>query len=386
MQFGLNDEQLAAKEAARRLAQDRFAPRAAEIDASAEFPWDNVRLLREAGFLGMAFPEEYGGGGADHVSHVAVKEEIARACLSTCTIMAAQYLGSLPLMLAGTPQQKARFLPPLAAGERLAAFGLTEAGAGSDASAMRTSARRDGDSYVLTGVKCFVTNGGAADFYTVFAKTDPQAGTRGISAFMVEKGTPGFSFGKSENKLGIRASATRELVFDECRVPVENRLGAEGSGYKLALRTLDHTRPGVGAEAVGVAQAAFDAALRYASERSVFGSPLAEKQVIAFMLADMATQLEAARLLVYRVAALIDAGATTFTLAAAQAKLFASEMAHHVVDKALQIHGGYGYMKEFPLERYYRDQRITEIYEGTSEIQRLVIAAQLLRNGSGERR
>jgi alkylation response protein AidB-like acyl-CoA dehydrogenase len=385
MQFGLTDEQRAAQEAARRLAQARFAPRAAEIDVSGEFPWDNVRLLREAGFLGMAFPEEYGGGGADHVSHVAVKEEIARACLSTCTIMAAQYLGSLPLMLAGTPEQKQRHLPSLAAGERLAAFGLTEAGAGSDAGSMRATARREGDRYVLNGVKCFVTNGGVADFYIVFAKTDPHAGARGISAFIVEKGTPGFSFGKAENKMGIRASATRELVFEDCGVPAENRLGAEGSGYKLALRTLDHTRPGVGAEAVGVAQAALDAALRYAGERSVFGSPLAEKQAIAFMLADMATSLEAARLMVYRVAALMDAGAESVTLPAAQAKLFASEMAREVVHKALQIHGGYGYMKDFPLERYYRDQRITEIYEGTSEIQRLVIAANLLRGHRADR-
>jgi len=379
MQFGLTEEQQAVKDAARRIAQERFAPRAAEIDVTGEFPWDNVRVMREAGFLGMAFPEAYGGGGADHVAHIVVKEEIARACLSTCTIMAAQYLGSVPLMLTGTPEQKERYLRRLASGEILAAFGLTEAGAGSDAGSIRTTAQRDGDGYVLNGTKCFVTNGGVADFYTVFAKTDPQAGARGISAFIVEKGTSGFTFGKAENKMGIRGSATRELIFEDCHIPCENRLGEEGTGYKLALRTLDHTRPGVGAEAVGVAQAALDASLTYARERVVFGSPLSEKQAIAFMLADMATEIEAARLLVYRVAAMMDASEPNITVAASQAKLFASEMAHRVVHKALQIHGGYGYMKDFPLERYYRDQRITEIYEGTSEIQRLVIAGNLLR-------
>ncbi|MBI5291515.1 MAG: acyl-CoA dehydrogenase family protein [Chloroflexi bacterium] len=379
MQFGLTEEQQAVKDAARRVAQERFAPRAAEIDVTGEFPWDNVRVMREAGFLGMAFPEAYGGGGADHVSHIVVKEEIARACLSTCTIMAAQYLGSLPLMLTGTPEQKERYLRRLASGEILAAFGLTEAGAGSDAGSIRTTARRDGDEYVLNGAKCFVTNGGVADFYTVFAKTDLKAGARGISAFIVEKGTPGFTFGKAENKMGIRGSATRELIFEDCHIRGENRLGEEGTGYKLALRTLDHTRPGVGAEAVGVAQAALDASLKYARERVVFGSPLSDKQAIAFMLADMATEIEAARLLVYRVAAMMDAGEPSVTVAASQAKLFASEMAHRVVHKALQIHGGYGYMKDFPLERYYRDQRITELYEGTSEIQRMIIAGNLLR-------
>ncbi len=379
MQFGLTEEQQSIKEAAHRLAQEQFAPRAAEIDESGEFPWENVRRLCESGFLGMAFPEEYGGGGADHVSHVVVKEEIARACLSTCTIMAAQYLGAMPLLLVGTPEQKEKYLPRLAAGEILAAFGLTEPGAGSDASQIITTAHREGDGYVINGGKCFVTNGGVADFYVVFAKTDREAGTRGISAFIVEKGVPGFSFGKEENKMGIRASATRELIFENCRVSVENRLGEEGMGYKLALRTLDYTRPGVGAEAVGVSQAALDASIKYATECTVFGGPLTEKQAIAFMLADMATEIEAARMLVYRVAALMDDGAARFTLEASQAKLFASEMARRVVHQAVQIHGGYGYMKEFPVERYYRDQRITELYEGTSEIQRIVIAGSLLR-------
>jgi alkylation response protein AidB-like acyl-CoA dehydrogenase len=339
MQFALNEEQLAVKEAARRLAQEKFAPKAAEIDATAEFPWDNVRLLRESGFLGMAFPEEYGGGGADHISHIVVKEEIARACLSTCTIMAAQYLGSVPLMLVGTQAQKEKYLPRLADGEILAAFGLTEPGAGSDAGKITTTASIDGDGYLINGAKCFVTNGEVADFYVVFAKTDPQAGTRGISAFIVEKGTPGFRFGKKVNKMGIRASATSELIFEDCHVPADNLLGAEGEGYKLALRTLDYSRPGVGAEAVGLAQAALDASLEYASQRVVFGGPLSDKQAIAFMLADMATEIEAARMLVYKVAALIESGS----------------------------------------ERLYRDQRITELYEGTSEIQRLVIAGNLLR-------
>jgi alkylation response protein AidB-like acyl-CoA dehydrogenase len=380
MQFGLNEEQQAVKAAAYRLAQEKFAPRAAEFDQTGEYPRENVQLLRESGFFGMAFPEEYGGGGSDHVSHIVVKEEISRACLSTSSIMAAQYLGSVPLMLAGTPEQKEAFLPRLAGGELLAAFGLTEPDAGSDAAKIITTARRDNGGYVLNGRKCFVTNGGEADFYSVFAKTDPEAGTRGISAFILVKGTPGFRFGRKENKMGIRASPTCELIFEECYIPLNNRLGEEGTGYKLALQTLDRTRPGVGAEAVGVAQAALDASITYAKERNVFGGPLVEKQSIAFMLADMATEIEAARLLVYRVAALIDAGKSRFSLEASQAKLYASEMAHRVVHKAVQIHGGYGYMKEFLVERLYRDQRITEIYEGTSEIQRLIIAGNLLRN------
>ena len=379
MQFGLNEEQLAVKRAARRLAQEKFAPLAAEIDETGEFPWENIRLLRESGFIGMAFPEQYGGGGADHLSHIVVKEEISQACLSTCTIMAAQYLGSVPLMLAGSPEQKEEYLPRLASGEILAAFGLTESGAGSDAGKITSTAIPYKNGYKINGTKCFVTNGGEADFYVVFAKTDAHAGVRGISAFIVEKGTPGFKFGKKENKMGIRASATRELIFEDCFIPSVNLLGEQGTGYKLALRTLDLTRPGVGAEAVGVAQAALDASIKYASERVVFGGPLVDKQSIAFMLADMATEIEAARMLVYKVAALIDSGKPRFTLESSQAKLFASEMAHRVVHKAVQIHGGYGYMKEFSVERLYRDQRITELYEGTSEIQRLVIAGNLLR-------
>ncbi|MFQ6015672.1 MAG: acyl-CoA dehydrogenase [Anaerolineae bacterium] len=379
MQFALTETQQMIKRTAHEIAQREFAPRAAEIDATGEFPWNHVRVLRDSGFMGMAFPKEYGGGGADHVSHILVKEEISRACLSTCTIMAAHYLGSLPLMLAGTEEQKEKYLPRLASGEMLAAFGLTEPEAGSDAGAIKTTARRDGEGYVLNGNKAFITNGGVADFYTIFAKTDPEAGTRGISAFIVEKGTPGFSFGKKENKMGIRASATRELILQDCRVPRENLLGQEGEGFKIALRTLDHTRPGAGAEAVGVAQAALDASLQYARERVVFGKPLVEHQAISFMLADMATEIEAARLLVYRSAAMIDAGVSRFTMESSMAKLFASEVAHRVVNQAVQIHGGYGYMKEYPVERYYRDQRILEIYEGTSQIQRLVIASNLLR-------
>lgn len=285
-------------------------------------------------------------------------------------------------MLAGTQEQKEKYLPRLAEGEILAAFGLTEPAAGSDAGKIITTAKKEADSYVINGRKCFVTNGGVADFYIIFAKTDLEAGTRGISAFIVEKDTPGFTFGKSENKMGIRGSATRELVFEDCHIPVENLLGDEGTGYKLAMRTLDFTRPGVGAEAVGLAQAALDASLRYSTDRAVFGSVIAEKQAIAFMLADMSTEIEAARMLVYKVAAMIDAGEERFTLESSQAKLYASEMARRVVHKAVQIHGGYGYMKEFPVERYYRDQRITELYEGTSEIQRLIISGNLLREYS----
>lgn len=379
MDFGFTETQLMIKRTAREVAEKEFAPRAAEIDEKAEFPWENIRVLKELGFLGLILPEKYGGGGADHVSFCAVTEEIARVCLTTATTLDAHFLGIYPLLIAGHEEQKAKYLPRLATGEMLAAFGLTEPEAGSDVAALRTTARLEGDYWTLNGTKRFCTNGGPASFYTIFAKTDPTAGHRGVSTFIVEKGTPGFTIGRLENKLGIRGSATAELIFDNCRLPQDNLLGAPGTGFRTAMTTLDYTRLDIGAQAVGVAQGALDAAIRYAKERTTFGRPIAEHQGIAFMLADMATELDAARLLVYRSAAMIDQGAARWTLESAMAKLFAGEMAHRVVHKALQIHGGYGYIKEYPVERFYRDQRITEIYEGTSEIQRMVIARELLR-------
>ncbi|MBI2954887.1 MAG: acyl-CoA dehydrogenase family protein [Chloroflexi bacterium] len=378
MQFALNDIQLSIKKMAREITVKEFAPRAAHVDETGEFPWDNVAQMRDAGFLGMTIPEEYGGGGFDEVSFNCVVEEISRACISTSGILCAHFLGVKPLIIAGSEEQKRKYLP-LLAGEMLGSFAITEANAGSDAAAMATSAARHGDEYVLNGTKVFITNGGEAGQTIVFAKTDPTAGARGVSSFIVEKGTPGLSFGKKENKMGDRGSCIRELIFEDCRVPRENRVGKEGDGFKIAMKTLDDTRTSIGAQAVGLAQGAFDAALDYAKQRVVFGKPIAQHQAIAFMLADMATEIEAARLLVYRAAALLDAQAERYSAESAMAKLFASEMSHRVVHKALQIHGGYGYMKEYPIERFYRDQRIIEIYEGTSEIQRMVISSNLIR-------
>jgi butyryl-CoA dehydrogenase len=362
----------------RDFAQKELAPRAAEVDSTEEFPADNVRMLADLGLMGLPYPEEYDGGGGDYVSYAIAVEEVARACGSTALIYAAHVsLGCGPIYTFGTREQKENWLPRLCRGQGLGAFGLTEPEAGSDAGATRTTAARDGDHYVLNGSKMWITSGAIADVVNCTAKTDPNAGTRGISCFLVEKGTPGFIPGKNEPKMGLKGSVTSALVLENCRVPASNLLGKEGEGFRQMLITLDAGRISIGAMALGLAQAALDQATSYAAERVQFGRPIAKFQAIQWMIADMATEIDAARLMVYRAAAMKDAG-LPFTKEAAMAKLFASEVAERAAFKALQIHGGYGYSREYPVERIYRDQRLCSIGEGTSEIQRLVIARQVL--------
>jgi alkylation response protein AidB-like acyl-CoA dehydrogenase len=378
MDFELNEEQRLVRDMVRDLAQNEIAPRAAEVDKSEEFPAENIRQMAELDLMGLPFPEKYGGGGGDYVSYAITVEEIARACGSTGLIYAAHIsLGCTPIYLFGTEEQKQKWLPRLCSGQGLGAFGLTEPEAGSDAGATRTIAVRDGDDYILNGSKMWITSGAIADVVNCTAKTDPTAGTRGITCFLVEKGMPGFIPGKNEPKMGLKGSVTSALSLENCRVPASNILGKEGEGFKQMLITLDGGRISIGAMALGLAQAAFDEASRYAQERVQFGQPIAKFQAIRWMIADMATEIDAARLMVYRAAAMSDAG-VRFTKEAAMAKLFASEVAERAAFKTLQIHGGYGYSREYPVERIYRDQRLCSIGEGTSEIQRLVIARQIL--------
>ena len=374
----LSDDEQMLIEAIREIARERVAPRAAEIDRTSQFPWDMKELLAQQDILAMPFPSEYGGIESSELAVVMAIEELARNCATTSLILAVQQLGSLPIILAGNDEQKRKYLPPLASGEWLAAFGLTEAGSGSDAAAMQTFAVRKGDTYILNGSKRFITNGGLAQVNSVFALTDPKAGTRGISAFIVEKDFPGFSVGRIEEKMGIKGSQAAELIFTDCEVPVENLLGREGDGFKFAMMTLDRTRPGVAAQAMGIAQGALDLALSYSKQRVQFKKPIAENQGIQFMLADMATKVEAARLLVYNAAEMIDRGEPNFGKYSSMAKLYASDIAMEVTGDAVQILGGYGYMKEYPAERMMRDAKITQIYEGTNQIQLLVIARALL--------
>ncbi len=381
----LTDEQRELRGLVRTLARERIAPRAAAIDESHEFPWDVVELFRENEIFGLLYDEAHGGLGTGTLLALVAIEEVSKVCATSGLILAVQELGSLGLKLAGSEQQQQRFLPRLASGEWLAAYALTEAGSGSDSAAMRTRARRDGDEYVLDGGKRFITNAGVAHLYTVFAKTDPEAGHAGISAFVVEAGTPGFEVARVEPKLGIAGSMTGELVFDGARVPAANRLGEEGEGFRIAMRILDRSRPGVGAQGLGIAQGATDYALEYAKTRETFGQPIGEHQLIAAKLADMETRCEAARGLLYRFGQMVDAGIDggELTKASAQAKLFCSDTAMEVTTEAVQILGGYGYIKEYPVERMMRDAKITQIYEGTNEIQRLVIARELLKENRG---
>jgi alkylation response protein AidB-like acyl-CoA dehydrogenase len=377
----LSDEQLELRELVRTLARERIAPRAAEIDASHEFPWDVVELFREHGLFGLLFDEEWGGTGTGTLLSLVAIEEVSKVCATSGLILAVQELGALGLKLAGSEEQQARFLPTLASGEMLAAYALTEAGSGSDSAAMRTSARREGDEYVLEGSKRFITNASVAGLYTVFAKTAPDAGHAGISAFVLEAGTPGFEVARLEPKMGISGSTTGELLFDGARVPAANRLGEEGEGFKIAMRILDRSRPGVAAQGLGIAQGATDYALEYARTRETMGRPIAEHQLIAAKLADMETRTEAARGLLYRFGRMVDEGAADaeLTKASAMAKLACTDAAMWVTTEAVQILGGYGYIKEYPVERMMRDAKITQIYEGTNEIQRLVIAREMLK-------
>jgi butyryl-CoA dehydrogenase len=379
MDFELTDEQELIREAVREFAEAEVAPIAAELDRDHRFPHELLPKMADLNLMGMPYPEKLGGAGADYLSYVIAVEELSRACASTAVILSAHSsLATWPVYHFGTPEQHEKYLRDMASGRRLGAFALTEPGAGTDAAAgTATAVRKDGE-YVLNGSKIFITNAPHAEIYVVFAKTDPDAGTRGISAFIVEKDTPGFTVGEAEHKLGIRGSSTPPLYFADCHIPEDNLLGAEGQGFKIAMQTLDGGRIGIAAQALGIGQAALDASVGYAKERVQFGKPIATLQAIQWMIADMATEIDAARLLVYRAASNIDNG-RPYSTEGAMAKLFASETATRVAGKAIQIHGGYGYTESYPVERNYRDAKITEIYEGTSEVQRMVIARSYLR-------
>jgi alkylation response protein AidB-like acyl-CoA dehydrogenase len=377
--YRLSEEQALLRDTIRRLADDRIAPRAAEIDEKAEFPWDIKELLAQHEVLALPFPSEYGGVGGELLSVCLAIEQIARVCVTSSLILAVQALAARPIIRGGTEEQKQRWIPDLAAGNRLAAFALTEPGAGSDAASVRTTATRDGSEYVISGSKRFITNGGAAEVYSVFALTDPDAPKgKGISCFIVESSARGFSVPRLEHKMGIRGSPTAELLFDDVRVPGDNLIGEEGQGYGLALDTLQHSRPGIAAQAVGIAQGATDVALDYARTRVQFGKPIGEFQMVQAMLSDMATRTEAARHLLYHACAEIQAGSPHAMRWAAMAKLFAGDTAMAVTTDAVQVLGGYGYTADYPVERMMRDAKITQLYEGTQQIQRLVIARDLL--------
>jgi alkylation response protein AidB-like acyl-CoA dehydrogenase len=377
----LSDEQRELRDLVRTLARERIAPRAAEIDESHEFPWDVVELFRENDLFGLFFDDDHGGLGTGTLLALIAIEEVAKVCATSALILAVQELGSLGLKVAGSDEQKERYLPRLATGEWLCAYALTESGSGSDSAAMRTTARRDGDEYVLNGSKRFITNAGVASLYTVFAKTDVDAGHGGISAFVVEADAPGFAVARLEPKMGISGSTTGELTFDDVRVPAANLLGEEGEGFKIAMRILDRSRPGVAAQALGIAQGATDYALEYAKSRETMGRPIVQHQLIQAKLADMETECEAARGLLYRFGQMVDDGidGAELTKASAMAKLKCGDVAMFCATEAVQILGGYGYIKEYPVERFMRDAKITQIYEGTQEIQRLVVAREMAR-------
>lgn len=385
MNYFLTEEQQFIKEIAATVAREKILPVRAELDEAQGFPWEIVKVLADSNLFGVYIGEEYGGTGGGVLDLCIAVEELSRVCGGISLCLAATALGTFPLLLFGSEEQKKKYLPAIAAGKRLVAFALTESGAGSDAGAIQATARKDGDSYVLNGTKQWITNGGEAEIYTVVAMTDKSRGSRGASAFIVEKGTPGFDFGKKENKLGIRASATRELVFQDCRIPAGNLLGREGQGFIVAMKTFDASRPGVAAQAVGIAQGALDEAASYARQREQFGKPIISFQGVQFMLADMAIKIEAARSLVYAVARAIDGGEKRISKESAMAKVFASDTAMQVTVDAVQILGGYGYMKEYPVEKMMRDAKITQIYEGTNQIQRTIIASQMVKELAGKK-
>jgi alkylation response protein AidB-like acyl-CoA dehydrogenase len=383
MDYGFTEYQTAIRDLAREIAEKEIRPIAAEYDREAKFPWAAVKVMAETDLFRVYIEDEYGGisDGSPIMNMVIVTEELSKACGGIALSFAGTALGTLPIILSGNEEQKKRWLPDIAAGKKLAAFALTEPQAGSDAGAVRTTAIRDGEYYVMNGTKQWITNGGEAEIYSVIALTNPSKGPRGASCIIVEKGTPGFTFGKKEDKLGIRASATTELIFQDCRVPVANCLGREGTGFITAMKTFDVSRPGVGAQAVGIAAGAFDLALEYACQRRQFGSPVGSFQGLRFMLADMATKIEAARALVYATAKYIDTKPKERpTLYSAMSKCFASDVAMEVTTDAVQIFGGYGYMHDYPIEKYMRDAKITQIYEGTNQIQREEMSKTLISN------
>jgi len=379
MTWHLTDEQMMIRETVREAAQDKIAPRSKEVDETAEFPQDWVDLLRELGLFGIPFKPEYGGISGSALTLAVAVEELSKVDATAGLILAVQALGGYPFNVAATEEQKQKWIPPLASGEKLCAYALTEPGSGSDAAAMKTRADKKGDRYVVNGSKSFITHGNVADTIVIFAVTNPKEGSRGTSAFVIERGYKGFTSTPIKEKLGIRGSDTAELHFEDMEVPEENRLGPEGDGFKIALRVLDRSRPGVGAQALGIATGALEYATNYAKERQQFNQRIADFQGIQWMLADMATQVEAARNLVYQASSMIDEGHPQVTKFAAMAKLFASDTAMKVTTDAVQILGGYGYIKEYPVERMMRDAKITQIYEGTNQIQRVVIARHLLK-------
>ncbi len=378
MDYFLTDDQIELRNLVRQIADEKVRPVAAKYDREGTFPWDLVKIFADAGLFSVVVPEAYGGMGMGVMELVLVTEELSKACGGISLSVAASALGTFPILISGNDDQRKKYLPDLASGKKLAAFCLTEPGAGSDAGSMKTRAVKDGNDYILNGNKVFITNGGVAEVYTVIAVTDPAKGSRGTSAFIVEKSYPGFKVGKHEDKMGIRASATCEIVFEDCRVPAANLIGSEGQGFSVAMKTLDKSRPGVASQALGIAQGAFDLALDYARHRVQFGQPISSLQAIQFMLADMATAIESARATVYAAARMIDSGAKNISQASAMSKLIASDTAMKVATDAVQILGGYGYMRDYPAEKYMRDAKITQIYEGTNQIQRLVIARTLI--------
>lgn len=379
MDYLLTEEQKMVKDLASKIADEKIRPVAAKYDQTEEYPWDMIKIIADAGLFGLFIPEQYGGMGINVLNLCLATEALSRACGGIAVCYAASALGTFPIVLFGSEEQKQKYLPDLAAGKKVAAFAVTEPEAGSDASAIKTTAKKEGDYYVLNGLKHFITNGGDAETYVVIAMTDKNKGARGASAFIIEKGMKGFSFGKKEEKLGIRASSTRELIFTDCKVPKENLLAREGMGFIVTMKTFDMSRPGVAAQALGIAQGALELAVKYAKERHQFGKSISSFQGIQWMIADMATEVEASRALVYAAARMVDAGIKDVSKESAMAKMYASDVAMKVTNDAIQIFGGYGYMRDYPIEKYMRDAKITQIYEGTNQIQRGIIALQIIK-------
>lgn len=388
MGYELTDEQKLFRDTVRRLAVERVEPRAAEIDRTGQFPWDIAELFSEYGLIGVGMPEEWGGGGADLLTFCLAVEEVARVCATSSLIIAAQHLGAMPILVAGSREQKERFIPDIASGNKLSAFALTEPDAGSDAGGTKTRAVRDGNTYRLTGTKVFITNGGLAKTLVVFASTNLTEGVRGVSAFVVDGEASGLSVGRIEDKMGIRGSQTAMLNFDDVVIPADNLLGKEGEGFKIAMRTLDRTRPGIAAQALGIAQGALDVTVEHLKQRHQFGRPLIEQEAIQFMLADMETSIEASRHLLYKAAEVVETAgfeavsSAEVTRYSAMAKLMCSDTAMRVTTDAVQLFGGYGYIRDYPVERMMRDAKITQIYEGTNQVQRLVIFRNLMQKGT----
>jgi butyryl-CoA dehydrogenase len=385
MEYGLTEEQKEIVELTRKIVKEKVLPARAELDEKEEFPWEIMNILADAGLFGIYIPEKYGGLGFGNLENCLAIEEISKYCIGISVSFAASGLGAYPILLYGNEEQKKKYLPLIASGKKIAAFGLTESGAGSDAAAISTTAVKDGNEYVINGVKQWITNGGEAEIYSVIVKTDKTKGPRGASAFIIEKDTPGFTFGKKEKKLGIRTSATRELVFEDCRVPKENMIAREGMGFIVTMKTFDQTRPGIAIQGVGLAQGALDAVIEYARERKTFGKPIIAHQAVQHMIADMATEVEAARALTYLAARTADSNSKDLSKVSSMSKLFATDVAMRVTTDVVQIFGGYGYMRDYPVEKMMRDAKILQIYEGTNQIQRNVIGQHLIKEGASRK-